>query len=92
MTILLGTTNPDKLREMKRLLDELHSERGEFFRISDRLLDSPRAIGIDAESGAGLGAQSANLAVDGYGNDQAYLRLEAELPRFRHPIAVVAMA
>jgi hypothetical protein len=46
---------------------------------------------IPAQVGAMLGKQSANLAVDGYGNDQAYLRMRAELPRFRHPVAVVAM-
>jgi hypothetical protein len=46
---------------------------------------------IPAQVGARLEAQSANLAVDGYGNDQAYLRLEAELPRFRQPMAVIAM-
>jgi hypothetical protein len=38
-----------------------------------------------------LGVQSANLAVHGYGSDQAHLRLEAELPRFRRPVAVVSM-
>jgi len=38
-----------------------------------------------------LGVQSANLAVHGYSTDQAYLRLEAELPRFRKPVAVVAL-
>ena len=38
---------------------------------------------IPAQVGAMLGKQSANLAVDGYGNDQAYLRVQAELPRFR---------
>jgi len=32
-----------------------------------------------------LGAPSAVLAVHGFGNDQAYLRLESELPRFQHP-------
>jgi hypothetical protein len=46
---------------------------------------------IPAQVGAMLGKQSANLAVDGYGNDQAYLRVQAELPRFRQPAAVVAM-
>jgi hypothetical protein len=46
---------------------------------------------IPAQVGAMVGKQSANLAVDGYGNDQAYLRVEAELPRFRQPVAVVAM-
>jgi hypothetical protein len=30
-----------------------------------------------------------NLSVDGYGNDQEYLRLVEALPRVRHPIAVV---
>jgi hypothetical protein len=35
--------------------------------------------------------QTANLAVHGYGNDQAYLRLQEELPHFRQPIAVVSL-
>jgi hypothetical protein len=35
--------------------------------------------------------QSANLAVHGYGNDQSYGRLQAELPRFRQPVAVVTL-
>jgi len=38
-----------------------------------------------------LGTQSANLAVHGFANDQAYLRLSAELPRFRRPVAVVSL-
>ena len=46
---------------------------------------------VPAQVGAMLGMQSANLAVDGYGSDQAFLRLQAELPRFRRPVAVVAM-
>jgi hypothetical protein len=46
---------------------------------------------IPAQVGALLGTQSANLAVDGYGTDQAFLRVRAELPRFRRPTAVVAM-
>ncbi len=37
------------------------------------------------------GIQAANLAVNGYGSDQAFLRLHAELPRFAHPVAVVAL-
>jgi hypothetical protein len=40
---------------------------------------------------AALGIQVANLAVHGYSEDQAYLRLETELPRFRHPVAVVSL-
>jgi hypothetical protein len=46
---------------------------------------------IPAQVGATLGTQSANLAVDGYGSDQAYLRLQAVLPHFRQPVAVVAL-
>lgn len=46
---------------------------------------------VPGQVGLMLGRQSANLAVDGYGNDQAYLRVQAELPRFRQPVAVVAM-
>ena len=46
---------------------------------------------IPAQVGAMLGVQSANLAVDGYGSDQAFLRMQAELPRFRRPVAVVGI-
>jgi hypothetical protein len=38
-----------------------------------------------------LGVQSANLAVHGFSTDQAYLRLAAELPRFRRPVAVISL-
>ena len=38
-----------------------------------------------------MGMQSANLAVHGFGSDQAYLRLQMELPRFRRPVAVVSL-
>jgi len=46
---------------------------------------------IPAQTGAMLNLQSANMAVHGYANDQAYLRLKAELPRFRRPLAVVSL-
>ena len=46
---------------------------------------------IPVRVGAMLGMQSANLAVSDYSNDQSYLRLAAELPRFRQPIAVVTL-
>jgi hypothetical protein len=46
---------------------------------------------IPAQVGTMLGVQTANLAVHGYGNDQAYLRLKSELPRFRRPVAVVSL-
>jgi hypothetical protein len=46
---------------------------------------------IPAQVGAALAVQPANLAVNGYGSDQALLRLETELPRFRRPVAVVAL-
>src|SRR6266478_3931030 len=49
------------------------------------------AESIPAQVGAMMGLQTANLAVHGYGNDQAYLRLETELPRFRRPVAVVSL-
>ena len=38
-----------------------------------------------------LGMQSVDLAVNGYANDQAYLRLVTELPRFQRPMAVVSL-
>jgi len=46
---------------------------------------------IPARVQAITATQSANLAVHGYGNDQAYLRLATELPRFRQPVAVVSV-
>jgi hypothetical protein len=46
---------------------------------------------VPAQVGAVMGIQSANLAVHGYSTGQGYLRLEAELPHFRHPVAVVAL-
>jgi hypothetical protein len=46
---------------------------------------------IPAQVGAMMGIQSANMAVHGYSTDQAYLRLETELPRFRRPVAVVSL-
>ena len=46
---------------------------------------------VPAQTGASLGVQSANLAVSAYASDQAFMRLRAELPRFRQPIAVVSV-
>ena len=46
---------------------------------------------VPAQVGAMMGIQSANLAVHGFSSDQAYLRLETELPRFRRPVAVVSL-
>ncbi len=48
------------------------------------------AESIPAQVGALMGIQTANLAVHGYGNDQAYLRPQTELPHFRRPVAVVS--
>lgn len=49
------------------------------------------AESIPGQVGAMTGIQTANLAVHGYGNDQAYMRLETELPHFRRPVAVVSL-
>ena len=46
---------------------------------------------IPAQVSAMLAIPSANLAVHGYSTDQIYLRLVRELPRFRQPVAVVAI-
>src|SRR2546428_1345428 len=46
---------------------------------------------IPAQTGAILGSQSANVAVSGFASDQAYLRLQAELSRFRRPVGVVTL-
>ena len=46
---------------------------------------------VPAQVGAMMEIQSANLAVHGFGTDQAYLRLEMELPHFRQPVAVVSL-
>ena len=46
---------------------------------------------IPAQTAAIAGIQSANLAVHGYSTDQMFLRLQQELPRFRHPFAVISI-
>jgi hypothetical protein len=46
---------------------------------------------VPAQVGEMMRIQSANLAVHGFATDQAYLRLEMELPRFQHPVAVVSL-
>ena len=46
---------------------------------------------VPAQVEAILGTQCANVAVNGFATDQAYLRLLAELPRFRRPVAVVSL-
>jgi hypothetical protein len=46
---------------------------------------------VPAQVQALLGMQCANLAVNGFATDQAYLRLLDELPRFRRPVAVVSL-
>jgi hypothetical protein len=46
---------------------------------------------VPAQVGRQLGIQSANLAVHGYGSDQAFMRLQTELPHFRRPVAVVTL-
>lgn len=38
-----------------------------------------------------MNVQSANVAVSGFANDQAFLRVQSELPRFQHPLAVVSL-
>jgi hypothetical protein len=46
---------------------------------------------IPAQVGSLMNLQTANMAVFGYGNDQAYLRLKTELPHFHEPVAVVSL-
>ena len=46
---------------------------------------------IPSQVGALMNVQSANLAVHGYATDQAYLRVESELPRFQRPVAIVTL-
>ena len=46
---------------------------------------------VPARTASRLGVQSANIAVSGFANDQAYMRLEAELPRFRRPVAIISL-
>jgi hypothetical protein len=52
-------------------------------------LDWAESIPAQAQSMSGI--QTANLAVDGYATDQAYLRLRREWPRFGRPAAVVVL-
>jgi hypothetical protein len=49
------------------------------------------AESIPAQVTAMTGIQSANIAVHGFANDQAFLRLQMELPRFRRPVAIVSL-
>jgi hypothetical protein len=44
-----------------------------------------------AQLEAMTGVQTANVAVNAFGTDQAYLRLKSELPRFARPTAVVIL-
>src|SRR5262249_42238629 len=46
---------------------------------------------VPAQVEAALGVQSVNMAVDGSSTDQLSLKLGGELPRFRQPLAVVAL-
>ncbi len=46
---------------------------------------------VPAQVEARLGIQCVNMAVYGYSIDQTFLRIQAELPRFRRPLAVVAL-
>jgi hypothetical protein len=46
---------------------------------------------VPAQTGELMRTQSANLAVSAFASDQAYMRLQSELPRFRQPVAVVSM-
>ena len=46
---------------------------------------------IPAQVAAITGIQSATLATENYSNIQAYLRVKAELPKFRQPVAIVSL-
>ena len=46
---------------------------------------------IPAQLGTLLNIPTVNMAVHGYANDQAYLRLKGELLRFRRPVALVSL-
>ena len=46
---------------------------------------------VPAQVEAMLGTQAVNMAVYGYSTDQAFMMVSAELPRFRRPVAVVAL-
>jgi hypothetical protein len=46
---------------------------------------------IPAQVESMTGIQSANLAVHGFGTDQAYLRFQKEMPHFERPVAVVTL-
>jgi len=46
---------------------------------------------VPAQVGALLSTQSVNMAVYGYSTDQTYMKVDAELPRFNRPLAVVAL-
>lgn len=52
-------------------------------------LNWDKSIAGQVEAATGL--QSANVAVNGYSTDQAFLKLQRELPRFSRPRAVVLL-
>lgn len=54
-------------------------------------LGLPWEESIPAQVGALMKMQTIDMSVRGYATDQSYLRLKAELPRFRQPVAVVML-
>ena len=46
---------------------------------------------IPVQVSALVGVQGANLAVHGYGNDQAFLKLQSDVNRFRQPMSIVSL-
>jgi hypothetical protein len=74
--------------------EPVHSERPAIVFIGESVMFGEGLTwdeSVPATVGSMMGIQSANLAVHGYATDQAYLRLERELPHFRQPVAVVSL-
>jgi hypothetical protein len=46
---------------------------------------------VPGQLAAMTGIQSANLAINGFATDQNHMRLVRELPKFRHPVAIVIL-
>ncbi|MGH9099059.1 MAG: hypothetical protein ACRDV8_02390, partial [Acidimicrobiales bacterium] len=57
--------------------------------IAGHALEWPESLPALVARGAGV--QTIDLGVDGYGSDQAFLRLVDALPRYRHVVAVVTL-
>jgi hypothetical protein len=92
-------------RDVEYAIDAEHDRAPTVDSVADRSLPTLLFVGESLTAGHGLpwdetypaivgkelGYQVANIAVHGYGPDQAFLRLHDMLPSFQHPVAIVSI-